>query len=148
MLSNLPQHLVHDAMPTELKKALEIYSVAMQRHCAIMKRIPPEHQPKAFPPLKKPHSAVALHNRTELLHSRYWRMERQITHLSCSELKDNRPELPPHLRVLLAPAGPGEKTKGYNAEIREYPQSAASDQDCMKVSAPWERPRNTELISV
>jgi hypothetical protein len=136
MQSGLKRASVHDKMPSARKRGLEIYSIAMQHHQSLLKLIPKEHRPTELATPQKPLNVMALHNRTELVLSRCWRMERLIAHLLGIDQKKYRPDLPPHLRILLEPAVGCLGIESHTAELPEHSQSAAPDNQFMKPVSP------------
>jgi hypothetical protein len=149
MQSGLKRPPVHDEMPSARKRGLEIYSIAMQHHQSLLKLIPKEHQPTALPTPQKPLNWMALHNRTEVVLSRCWRMERLIAHLSCIDQKKDCQDLPPHLRVLMEPAAGCPGTENHSSELRGDSESAGHyDQHMKPVRSPWALRPTNQLISV
>jgi hypothetical protein len=149
MQSGLKRPSVHDEMPSARKRGLEIYSIAMQQYQSLWKRIPEEHRPTALPTAQNSLNVMALHNRTELVLSRCWRMERLIAHLGRVDDKKDCHDLPPHLRVLMEPAAGCPGTENHSCELRGHSESAGPYNQRMKpVRTPWPLRPTNQLIGV
>jgi hypothetical protein len=104
-------------MPPEIQRALDRYSVVMQRHKTLLNGISERNLPKPLPKLQTCHDISAINKRVEMLLSQCWRLER------LARLDKNKATqlLPPHLRVLLEtksphPTQPSGKRNDVNAE--------------------------------
>jgi hypothetical protein len=60
----------------ELRSSLDQYSLAMHRYKELLKLIPIEHRPAPLPPFKNRDNIQSCDRRTELLRSRFARLER------------------------------------------------------------------------
>jgi hypothetical protein len=86
----------HDPLPGPLQKALNKYSVSMQRYKQLLKKVPAQKQPRPLARLHSKHHIPSLARCTDILKARCDKLQRL---LDLQNLVEDY--IPPHKRVLL-----------------------------------------------
>jgi hypothetical protein len=115
----------NDVRSTELKSALDRYSVAMQQYKAVLDLLPMELRPEPIGPFYGRQSIAAYEKQTEVLRARRARVERLRAFLDRKRLLE-QPEkrkapLAPHLRCMLEPCFPRQAAIDDHSNTRGPP---------------------------